>query len=39
VLGVDAPERVELSGARGFAAFGRRAELLQMQVGDAVFVE
>ena len=39
MLGVDAPERVELAGARGLAAVIRRAELLQMQIGNAVLVE
>ena len=39
MLGVDAPERVELSGARRLAALGRGAELLQVQVGDAFLVE
>ena len=39
MLGVDAPERVELSGARRLAALGRGAELLQVQVGDALLVE
>ena len=28
-----------VAGARGGAAFRRRAELLQMQIGDAGFVE
>ena len=38
-LRVDFPERLEVAGARRLAAFGRRAELLQMQIGDARFVE
>ena len=39
VLVVDAPERVEVAGTRRLPAFRRRAELLQMQIGDAGFVE
>ena len=33
------PECLEIAGARSGAAVGRRAELLQMQIADAVFVE
>ncbi len=39
VLVVDAPERLHLAGAGRLSSLGRSAELLQMQIGDAVFVE
>jgi hypothetical protein len=36
---VDAKEVVEPAIARGLSAFARRAELAQMQIGDALLVE
>src|SRR5262245_31152168 len=39
VPGVDLPQRVELARSRRLAAVLRRAELLQVQIGDALLVE
>ncbi len=39
VLVIDAPMRIKIAGTGCGAAFRRRAELLQMDVADAGFVE
>src|SRR5437762_1309823 len=36
---IDVEQFGEIAGARGIAAFLRRAELLQMQIADAAFIE
>ncbi len=39
VLPVDSPELLEIARACGLGAFGGRAELLEMQVLDALLIE